>query len=114
MPDLFATNIAKLVADGLKQAGNLRPASLEKQTGGDPISCQGFTEVRSVRTGDDRLDEAAVFSSARLVHIVGGSISGDEIPEVNDIVEIDDTRYELQRLVGEDPAQALFSFETKE
>ncbi len=123
MPELFGLDIARLVADSIESAGNLRPGTLAKSEPGqedpnDPTapvssittahSFQGFIEAKAVRREDTLIAEAVP-----VMTILGASVNPVAEPAVNDKATIDGITYELVRLITRDPASAVYEFEVR-
>ena len=108
MPELFGLDIAGIVAGALESAGGLRPGVLRPGSGDHAF--QGFTETKSLRTGDGRVEDAAVYRGTPLLSIVGASLPAGVTPTVNDRATMDGVTYELLELVTLDPAHALYTF----
>lgn len=112
MAELFGIDIAAEVADALDAAGGLRSGVLRPGNGDHAF--QGFTETRSLRTGDERIEETLVHRGTPLLNIVGGSLPDGVAPAVNDTAELDGVTYTLLELLGLDPAKALYTFRVAE
>ena len=121
MPKLFGLDIAKMVNDSIKSAGNVRPGILEhanspytrdqddKTSGLQPTitihAIRGFVETKEIR----RLGQVGtLFSSA--VYIIGASVNPKVVPRVNDTVTMDGGIFFLVELLELDPALALYKF----
>ena len=121
MANLFGLDIAKIVNDSITSAGNVRPGVLthngppnvrdpeNPSAGIQPTltthNIRGFVEQKEVRRSGQ---VGALFVST--VSILGESVNPKIIPEVNDIVVIDDVTYSLVELTARDPALALYEF----
>ena len=130
MPNLFGLDIAKLVADGIAQAGNLRPGTLthvvgpgardpnNPNAGRQPVttthSFQGFVEVRAVRR-----DDTLIAEPRPILTILGATLNppidfpaGPDV-DLGDKATIDGMTYTLVRLIERDPAGATYVFEVR-
>ena len=109
MADLFGIDIAGTVADALSAAGGLRAGTLTQD--GEDYAFQGFVEIKSVASTDERLQEALVFQSKPVMAIVGASLPAGIEPRVNDEASMDGIDYILGEKVRVDPAGAVFEFQ---
>ncbi len=124
MPNLFGLDIAQLVADGIAEAGNLRPGTLTHFTKGtrtvgqltsgtNPLKTshtfQGFVEKRTVRRkGQIGKEQMSV------VTLLGATVSPAVVPDINDKALIDGVTYLLHELLERDPAGAVYEFVTED
>ena len=104
MPEIFGTDIAGIVASALQDAGGLREGVVNGH------SFEGFTETKSLRTGDERFEGALTYAGTPLLNIVGASVEDGYVPKVNDVATLDGRDYELRELLARDPADALYVF----
>lgn len=123
MPNLFGLNIAAIVAQSIAGAGGVRPGVLTKTAAGartvgsltagaTPVlttfTFQGFVETKA-----ERRSGQVSAASMPIVTLLGASISGGAIPEVNDSVLIDGASYILTELLTSDPAAAVYEFKAE-
>lgn len=108
MVELFGQDLAQIVADGVAAAGNLQEGNLTKLDTGASHTFQGFMEMREVRLG-----ETFVAQTIAVMSILGASVSGGAVPEVNDMVGLGSFSGSLSRLISQDPAAALYEFEVR-
>lgn len=124
MPNLFGLNIAKLVADGLKSAGDVRPLTLTKSSPGSRTTgdlTSGTNPTKAVHSGrgfvEDRVGTinragTLVRSTRRIVSVIGATLPVGVKPEPSDVISIDG---ETLTIVGggvkTDPAEAVFECE---
>lgn len=121
MPNLFGLNIAKLVNDSIRGAGNVRPGVLshsgppyvrdiENLSGGvvptvTTHEVSGFVEQKETRRSDQI---GTTYEST--ISILGDSVNPKITPTVNDMVVMDGVTYTLIELLSVDPSAALYDF----
>ena len=118
---IFGMDIAKMVRDGLNQAGGVLDITLIKVTDGNrstgsltagtnpteaPYPCEGFDSTEAKR-------EAGLLSSktVRSISIVGASLPAGVVPAPNDLIQIDGDELRIDQPVGTDPARAVYECE---
>ena len=117
MSKIFGLDIAKIVGDAIKSAGNLSPGTLthyipDPANPGESIdtahSFQGFIEFRAIRREDTLVPEATP-----ILTVIGASIAPPTVPAINDRAELGGVIWEVVRLIGRDPAGAVYEFEVR-
>ena len=109
--NLFGLNIAKLVADGIAAAGNVRPGTLSQEQAQGVVThhtFRGFVEVRQVRIPD-----TGVVEEHTVLTLLGDTVSPAAVPQVNDQYTLDSHAGELSRRLKVDPAGAVYEFEVR-
>lgn len=116
---LFGLNIAQIVNDSIAGAGGVLTGTLIKVTTGTrtpgnlaggtnntetPYSFQGFIDNRS----EVRRNGSLVSQGGQFVSILGASLPAGIEPETNDVIEIENTRFEVIGVPERDPAAALY------
>ena len=119
---LFGIDIAKVVADSIKAAGDLLDATLISITPGtatdaDPNlvastqtthTCKGFID----KYRDDQIDGTIIRKGDRKVTLLGDTISPSVAPKTNDQVIIEGDTYDVQN-VDRDPAGATYELQSR-
>lgn len=120
MPDLFGIDIAGEIASAF--SGQLRPGTLTKVTPGTrtPGSLTGGTNPTTtthafegfVEETQTRVEGLATVTG-KFLSILGASVAGGAVPEVDDTATMDGKTYTLVELVERDPAAALYKFKVE-
>ena len=120
---LFGVDIAKMLYDGIRSAGGLRPAVLIRVTDGprDPnnitggraqiqtrYNCEGFISSRS----DDFRAGVLVREGGETVAILGNSLPEGVRPRPGDSCLIENRTYFISRVTN-DPAEALYTSDVR-
>ena len=123
MPDVFGLDVRSLVANAIRDAGNLRPGTLIKSTptvdDANPTAATTPTETRHNFTGfvyrarDERRPGTLIPDTRRTLLIIGGSVSPLVAPAINDTVEIDGQTLTLEQETSGDSTGAAFEFRVK-
>jgi len=119
---LFGVNISGLVHKNMSKG--LSPAVLTKIASGARTSgsltsgkaktesthnCKGFMD----KSKRERMDGTVIAAGHYIVLIIGDSIQGGAIPELNDQITIYDETYDIVGPIGSDPALATYELEVK-
>lgn len=117
---LFGVDIAGEIAAGFAAAGGLEAGTLTKTTNGNRTSgsltagpsksSSTFTLQGFIEKGQMRLPGSRVVVTGNFMTILGASVSGGEIPELNDKVNMEGSDWELTELMERDPAAATYIF----
>lgn len=118
MPDLFGLNVARIVNDSIRDAGDLRPVVITKKTPGTrtPGNLTAGTNpqseshsARGFLSGLERLrPETIVEDATALVVVLAASVQAGAEPEVGDLVAVDGGTVRRILRVEADPAKAAF------
>ena len=120
MANIFGVDIAKVVAESIAGAGNLRPGTLTKvtkgtRTAGDLLdgtnptttehTCQCVVETKTKRRKGTLVEEPMSVAT-----IIGASITPTTEPSPTDTLLVDGVTWTLYELISRDPASAVYEF----
>ena len=94
------------VISGARTPGSLTGGKAKTET---DYTCKGFMD-QSIRK---RMDGTIIAAGHFIVTLIGDSIQGGAVPELNDKVTIYDETYDIVGPIGSDPALATYELEVK-
>lgn len=123
MPDIFGIDVAGIVADAFRDAGELRPGVLIRATpvldDTQPTARTAPQTTRHSFTGlvyrgnSERRPGTLILDTQRRLLIIGGSLNPAIVPQVNDTADIDGSTFTLDEEVSGDSTGAAYEFRVK-
>jgi hypothetical protein len=94
------------ITSGARTSGSLTSGKVKTETDHD---CKGFMD----KAQRERMDGTVIAAGHYIVLIIGDSIQGGAVPEVNDQITIYGETYDIVGPIGSDPALATYELEVK-